>query len=422
MPLINSATLVTEFKADTRNFHNNVNSLGRTADTLRNKFSKLSKSLLIGVGAATAGFAGLVVMINNAAEKIDRLGKVSDQLNILPEQLQFIQLRAELAGLSIEGINKALRMMSRRLGDAKDGLSTATRSFEKLGLSVDNLLKMDAEEQFNTITKAIAGVQNATIRLQVAQEIFGPRASEILNLVKDDVKTLREEFDSFGVGLSKDQVKNVESYNDSWTRLSYLFDSFQLQLTSAIAPAFEAINVKIMDFIKSSGGLKVVAQEVAKVMLSVTQAMITGFGQVVRVIENIKLVTLETIQLLDKVAQIGGYGTALRGKLGLLSDEEAVSRIGRLDRRSQEIDKIRGELSSSAPIGSGLVKQLEDIKSSMGTDTAKRAAEQKRDKLDLNIGLDDRGMLKIMIGSQEFKSQVTQEIELQARTAAQTVR
>ena len=75
------------------------------------------------------------------------------------------------------------------------------------------------------IADRLSLVENKTLKLKFATEIFGGRASDLINVLDGGSEALQKfalESDRFG-SLNQQQVKAVENFNDSVTRLKTVF-------------------------------------------------------------------------------------------------------------------------------------------------------------------------------------------------------
>lgn len=63
--------------------------------------------------------------------------------------------------------------MSDVIDDANNGSKTASTSLSRLGLSLDDLNKMSTEEKFNTITAALADMEQGAERNALGNDLLG---------------------------------------------------------------------------------------------------------------------------------------------------------------------------------------------------------------------------------------------------------
>ena len=72
--------------------------------------------------------------------------------------------------------------MASTVFDAGLGLKTATDSLDALGISIASLEGLSPEQQFQAFANALAGVEDASTRAALAQDIFGRSGTELLPL------------------------------------------------------------------------------------------------------------------------------------------------------------------------------------------------------------------------------------------------
>jgi len=113
----------------------------RDADKARASIKRLGMQF-----AALAGVSlGLVVReFNQLAQQADRLDKLSKGTGATVEALQRLGFAAEQSGTTMEVLAKGLQTMQRNLQGARDGLSTYNRALDRVGVSTDELFKLDA--------------------------------------------------------------------------------------------------------------------------------------------------------------------------------------------------------------------------------------------------------------------------------------
>ena len=89
------------------------------------------------------------------------------------EALGELKFAAEQSGTSIETIEKASFKLSGVLLDAENGLVGAKDALAQLGLKAEDLKALSPEEQFQTIANALSGVESASDKAALAQDLFG---------------------------------------------------------------------------------------------------------------------------------------------------------------------------------------------------------------------------------------------------------
>ena len=99
--------------------------LGRSKKKLKSfgaDVSKMGKKSAKALGAlGVAGAASLAVIYKQTAPTIDRMGKLSRQIDLTVSELQSFRHAAELNGVSQAKLDSSLERFVKRLGEAKDG-------------------------------------------------------------------------------------------------------------------------------------------------------------------------------------------------------------------------------------------------------------------------------------------------------------
>ncbi|MGH8743206.1 MAG: hypothetical protein ACREUY_02915, partial [Burkholderiales bacterium] len=121
-------------------------------------------------------------LIKGAADAADRLNEMGVRLSIATQDMAGLSLAAQLAGIQQETLNGALRKMATNVAEAARGGEDARDKFEQLGLSANQLSKLPLNRQFEILIDRLAGVENTTQRVALAQGIMGRSGSEMLSM------------------------------------------------------------------------------------------------------------------------------------------------------------------------------------------------------------------------------------------------
>jgi len=162
---------------------------------------KAATGLAIGGAAALVGFG--VAAVKNFADVGDQLDKMSKRTGFSVESLGELKFAAEQSGASLETVEKGAKRMASTILDAQMGLSTAVDAFDALGIKADELKGKSPEEQFQIMANALAGVEDASTKAALAQDVFGRAGTELLPLFNAGEKgmaALRDQAKSLGIG------------------------------------------------------------------------------------------------------------------------------------------------------------------------------------------------------------------------------
>jgi hypothetical protein len=126
-----------------------------------------------------------------------------------------------------------------------DGTGEAKKTFEALGISVEEANKLSGDQFaiLGLVADRLNLVTNSTDKLKFAIEIFGGRGAELINVLKggsEQIEEFRKQAEQFGA-LNEDQVKQVEDLNDSIVRLKTSFGNITNQIVANLAPALTGL-------------------------------------------------------------------------------------------------------------------------------------------------------------------------------------
>jgi len=310
---------------------------------------------LKGAFVGLAGAAGIGLLIKSSLNAIDKIGKMSSLFKISTEDIGAMSLAAQIGGTDLDTMLKAARNVSRQMfdfsrdvGEAKDAMKLMGITAEDINPLMDDQLKLMA-----FLAENVNAVTNSVDRLAIAQDLFGGRATVVLNALKDGVsgmEAFRKEAELLGGALSGDAVRGVEAANDSLTRLGFLFTGMRDQIVAALAPAIEigvtAFKNWIIEIAKSEGGIKQFSMNAAISILNGIKVMVRGFESLLTAIDGVKEKLIE----LGVVEGVAGKKSAedIRVLIGLRGGEILLAqKFGESQEHINEIIQQRSRLQST---------------------------------------------------------------------------
>ena len=262
------------------------------------------KTALTGV----VGVGAMGLLIKNSLTATDRIGKMSGVLGIAVKDLQTLKLASEIGGIEFETFAKATRRLTDNFGDFLNGTGEATATFKALGISVAdaNALSGDQMAILGLVADRLDQVENSTLKLKFAQEIFGGRGAELINVLKGGSEALKQfaiESDRFG-SLNAKQVKAVEDFNDSIVRMKTVFMNIVNQIVANVSPAFlklsQAIREKVLSSIEdANGSIQQMASVGAKDLIDFGIKAVKMFEGLVQGIGDFRVSLLRAIEVIQ---------------------------------------------------------------------------------------------------------------------------
>lgn len=135
----------------------------------------------IGAGAAASLFKG----VNDG---VDAFNDLNDATKASIENISALEDVGDRTGTSFETVGSALIRFNQALKDSKPG-SEAEESFKRLGLSVENLKKLDPAEALRQTSVALAGFADDGEKARLVQELFGRSVREVAPFLKNLAET-----------------------------------------------------------------------------------------------------------------------------------------------------------------------------------------------------------------------------------------
>lgn len=214
--------------------------------------SRFGQGLMAGLAAAVsvAAVRRLFSSFETAVKKLDEVAKTADSIGIATDALQELRFAADLSGISAEELNASMKRFARTASDAANGLSTAERAFETVGVKVTDAngnLK-DLDVLLEETADGFAGMQNATQRAATAQELFGRSGTKMVNILRtgsEGIRAMRQEARDLGIVISEDLVRDAEKMNDELTRV---FTALEARWNSFLLTFGRGLD-RIFDFI-----------------------------------------------------------------------------------------------------------------------------------------------------------------------------
>jgi len=204
-----------------------------------------SSSLAMGAAAAAtiSVFKKIEETVKLAAEKVSgvfdmgrEFTKLSERTGIATGRLSMMQRGLKMSDVEVEKLAPALTRMQVMLGAAANGSKLASGALSNLGLTVEDLKKLSPDQQFLTIAKAIAAIEDPSARATAAAGMFGRlMGGELMPLFRNAAA-----LDMMGGKLDAQAEvfqKNAESFDKAAKKLDRVgkqFNGFWVGLSSSV--------------------------------------------------------------------------------------------------------------------------------------------------------------------------------------------
>lgn len=194
---------------------------------------------VIAAGTAVAALAGKTISLG------DSIDKNAQKLGLSTKAYQQWSIAAQLAGTDASTLQTGIRQLTKFTEDLSKGTGDSLLTLQKLGIGYEDFMSMGFDDQLKTVVTAMQGLEDATEKTRVAQELFGSRAyQELMPLLNQEAGSIDELFASFedlGLIIGDDVVKESAALNDQLTLMKTKASIVASDLMSQLYPAMEQI-------------------------------------------------------------------------------------------------------------------------------------------------------------------------------------
>lgn len=206
--------------------------------------TKLISGRFVAMGAAIAAAAAVAASaISKMAlaefEAVDATMKLANSIGATITGMRSLDLAAGMAGL--DNISGSMTKLNQELGAFELGTGRAAKSIEALGLNVQAMRSMDADQKVAYIADQIQAMgvsaQEASFHLRKLG-FDQASAAGVFMQGGDAFRQAREDVERFGLAVSQLDGSKMEAINDNISVLGAAMDGLKTRISTALAPAF----------------------------------------------------------------------------------------------------------------------------------------------------------------------------------------
>lgn len=202
-------------------------------------FGKAVSSIFVG-GAVVQG---LQSMAQSAIDMGDNISDSSAKLGLSATAFQQWSYVAKTSGSDINNLAAAFPSMAKEAASSSDIIGVATRD-------TNGALK-NSSVLFQEVILKIAGIENPTERAAVALKVFGKSGKDVFAIAsqgKEEITKLIGETEKYGLVLSDEMVKKLDSAKDSQERMDTSLQVFSATLVTTFSPAIVSATTAVSAF------------------------------------------------------------------------------------------------------------------------------------------------------------------------------
>ena len=238
--------------------------------------------------AATAVVSAVTAAANETAQYGDTIDKASQKIGVSAEFYQEWDAVLQHSGTSMDAMSATFKKLATASQSATDKQAAA---FEQLGLSMDQVQSMSAEDLFTAVVSGLQGMEESTERTAIATTLLGKGAQELgplFNTSAEDTQAMIDAVNDLGGVMSNDAVKASAAYQDAMQDMQTAMDGAKRNLVSAFLPSMTTVMGGLTAlFTGDKGGLAEINSGIKDMVSNIT-AMLPGvLNSAVQIAEGI---------------------------------------------------------------------------------------------------------------------------------------
>jgi len=140
---------------------------------------------LAGSASVLAGAAIAAQQFYKALDFGGQLADTTAQTGVAVDKLMELQFAFELSGMAANDVQPVIAKLQRTIAEAATGSAQAAEKFAIMGINLDEISGLSADEQLMRVGNAINKIENPTQRAAMAMEIFGKSGGKLLTFFSD---------------------------------------------------------------------------------------------------------------------------------------------------------------------------------------------------------------------------------------------
>ncbi len=218
------------------------------------KLSKVGSNLTKYVTAPILGaVSALTALSVKSAATADELGDIASKIGISVESLQKWNYVAKVFAVENDVMLKALTKTNNILGEiSKGNIPGCVTALDTLGISYESLNGLSADAAFERIRNALANVEDETLRVGLANEIFGEKIGtdlqQLLSASSSEINNFKNECEELGF-ITEEEVESSAKFNDELDKVKQQLQTLGVELAQILLPIMTEFLTTLKDSI-----------------------------------------------------------------------------------------------------------------------------------------------------------------------------
>jgi hypothetical protein len=184
----------------------------QSATTSLDKFAKQTGSVLAGAFA----FDKLISGFSSAIEKGDQLQDIAEKFGVSASKLQMLGNAASVFGSGLDQVSAGLNKLSlaqQKAVSGEAGAEALVATFAEVGINLEELRTMGAEDIFLRIADSFASGANDGRQFVIVNELLGKAQTDLIKVLNQGSAAIIEQGNAIGV-FSDDTISSLSELSD----------------------------------------------------------------------------------------------------------------------------------------------------------------------------------------------------------------
>lgn len=197
-----------------------------------------SFSLAAGIAVGAAGALGVssIIAAQSIGQYQEKIELAMDATDLTARQIGGLQVAAANSGRTFDSIQPSIAIFTRRVAEARDGSEDALQTFQRLGITLEDLRKQSTGDLLGQIGAGIGVVGDAADRSRVLFELFGRSGQSMLAILRQDMTETEQLAERLGITLTKEQAAIAKAADSSSDQFALAWEGAMNRIKLAMAP------------------------------------------------------------------------------------------------------------------------------------------------------------------------------------------
>ena len=218
-------------------------------DRARVSMAGIARGAGIATTAIVAAGAALFTLADQMTRAPAEIQDMANRTGIAAQELAALGYIAQQDGASLQSLQTGIRTMSAAITDANAGLVTYQRAFEQIGVDYTQLASMRPEEQFRVLADAVGSLEDETLKMSVAQDLFGRGGMMLIPTLErgsEGIAAMTAEAQELGIILENDAYAKSKQFQDALLEMKSALRGVLLDAIVPLLPRLEEMGRKVM--------------------------------------------------------------------------------------------------------------------------------------------------------------------------------